>query len=124
METKNSRMVPWTIIVLLLMIGGFALYTWATLTWSFSKGDRAGYVQKLSKRGWLCKTWEGELAMVSMPGTMSEKFSFSVRSDAVAEQLNRAAGKRVMLRYEQHRGIPSSCFGETEYFITDVRIIE
>ena len=62
--------------------------------------------------------------MVSMPGTMSEKFSFSVRSDAVAEQLNRAAGKRVMLRYEQHRGIPSSCFGETEYFVTDVRIIE
>jgi len=124
MEKIKSRLVPWTTVFLLLMIGGFALYTWVTLTWSFSKGDRAGYVQKLSKRGWLCKTWEGELAMVSMPGTMSEKFSFSVRSDAVATQLNLAAGKRVVLLYEQHKGVPSSCFGETEYFITDVRIIE
>jgi len=124
MEKTKSRLVPWTMVFLLLMIGGFALYTWVTLTWSFSKGDRAGYVQKLSKRGWLCKTWEGELAMVSMPGTMSEKFSFSVRSDAVATQLNLAAGKRVVLLYEQHKGVPSSCFGETEYFITDVRIIE
>ena len=124
MEKTKSRLVPWTMVFLLLMIGGFALYTWVTLTWSFSKGDRAGYIQKLSKRGWLCKTWEGELAMVSMPGTMSEKFSFSVRSDAVATQLNLAAGKRVVLLYEQHKGVPSSCFGETEYFITDVRIIE
>ena len=124
METIKSRMLQWTIVILLLMIGGFALYTWVTLTWSFSKGERAGYVQKLSKRGWLCKTWEGELAMVSMPGTMSEKFEFSVRNDAVAEQINRAAGKRVIVIYEQHRGIPTSCFGETEYFITDVKVIE
>jgi len=124
METIKSRMLQWTIVILLLMIGGFALYTWVTLTWSFSKGERAGYVQKLSKRGWLCKTWEGELAMVSMPGTMSEKFEFSVRNDAVAEQINRAAGKRVIVIYEQHRGIPTNCFGETEYFITDVKVIE
>jgi hypothetical protein len=124
METRRSRMLPWTMLILFLMIGGFSLYTWAALTWSFSKGDRAGYVQKLSKRGWLCKTWEGELAMVSMPGTMSEKFSFSVRNDLVAEQINRLAGKRVVLIYEQHKGIPLNCFGETEYFITDVRVIE
>jgi len=124
METKKSRMLPWTMIILFIVIGGFVLYTWSVLTWSFSKGERAGYVQKLSKRGWLCKTWEGEIAMVSMPGTVSEKFTFSVRSDAVAEQINRAAGKRVVLIYEQHKGVPTSCFGETEYFITDVRIVE
>jgi hypothetical protein len=124
METKKSRMLPWTMVILFIVIGGFVLYTWAALTWSFSTGERAGYVQKLSKRGWLCKTWEGEIAMVSMPGTVSEKFTFSVRSDTVAEQINRAAGKRVVLLYEQHKGIPTSCFGETEYFITDVRIVE
>ena len=124
METKKSRMLPWTVVILFIMIGGFVLYTWAVLTWSFSKGERAGYVQKLSKRGWLCKTWEGEIAMVSMPGTVSEKFTFSVRSDAVAEQINRSAGKRVVLIYEQHKGVPTTCFGETEYFITDVRIVE
>jgi len=124
METKKSRMLPWTMVILFIVIGGFVLYTWAALTWNFSTGERAGYVQKLSKRGWLCKTWEGEIAMVSMPGTVSEKFTFSVRSDAVAEQINRAAGKRVVLIYEQHKGVPTSCFGETEYFITDVRIVE
>jgi hypothetical protein len=124
MNTKRSSIRLWGMGILVIVIGGFVLYTWSVLTWSFSTGERAGYVQKLSKRGWLCKTWEGEIAMVSMPGTVSEKFTFSVRSDAVAEQINRAAGKRVVLIYEQHKGVPTSCFGETEYFITDVRTIE
>jgi hypothetical protein len=124
MNTKRSSIRLWSMGILVIVIGGFVLYTWSVLTWSFSTGERAGYVQKLSKRGWLCKTWEGEIAMVSMPGTVSEKFTFSVRSDAVAEQINRAAGKRVVLIYEQHKGVPTSCFGETEYFITGVRTVE
>ena len=63
-------------------------YTWVTLHWSYSSGERAGYVQKLSKKGWICKTWEGEMALVSMPGTVSEKFAFTVPDDAVAQQIN------------------------------------
>src|SRR5215510_10885045 len=90
------------------------------LHWSYSRGVRAGYVQKLSKKGWICKTWEGEMALVSLPGTVSEKFAFSVRDDAVAEQINRNVGTRVTLRYEQHIGLPTSCFGDTSYFITHV----
>jgi ABC-type phosphate/phosphonate transport system permease subunit len=124
MEKKTSRTVSWISLILLIFIGGFVLYTIAALKWSYSSGERAGYVQKFSKKGWVCKTWEGELVMVSMPGTMSEKFIFSVRSDAVAEQISKAAGKKVVLLYEQHKGLPTSCFGETEYFITEVRIIE
>ncbi len=124
MDTKRSRIRVWIAGILFVVIGGFALYTWTALNWSYSKGERAGYIQKFSKKGWLCKTWEGELAMVSMPGTMSEKFSFSVRSDAVADRINQAAGKRVVLVYEQHKGIPTNCFGETEFFIIDVRAIE
>jgi hypothetical protein len=110
--------------VLIVPVLLFALYTWSTLTWSYSSGERAGYVQKFSKKGWICKTWEGELAIVSIPGTMSEKFYFSVRDDAVAARVNQTMGKRVALVYHQHVGIPTSCFGETEYFVVDVKSVE
>ena len=102
----------------------FAAYTWIVLSWSYSVGERAGYVQKLSKKGWICKTWEGELALVTMPGTVGEKFFFSVRSQAVAEQINRSMGRRVTLDYEEHIGVPSSCFGETGHYITGLKVIE
>lgn len=108
------------LVILLLIGGGFALYTWAALSYSYSSGERAGYVQKFSHKGWLCKTWEGELAMVNLPGTLPEIFRFTVRSDDVAARLNQSMGQRVALHYEQHRGVPSSCFGETEYFVTEI----
>ena len=123
-SNTSGRMTVWIVGILLVPVIGLALYTWITLNWSFSKGERTGYIQKLSKSGWVCKTWEGELAMVTMPGAIPEKFLFSVRDDMVAERINKFAGKRVALVYEQHRGIPTSCFGETEYFIVDVKAIE
>jgi len=110
--------------VLIVPVLLFALYTWSTLTWSYSSGERAGYVQKFSKKGWICKTWEGELAIVSLPGTMSEKFYFTVRDDSIAARVNQTMGKRVALVYHQHVGIPTSCFGETEYFVVDVKSVE
>lgn len=102
----------------------FAGYTWVTLNWSYSKGERAGYIQKFSQKGWLCKTWEGELQMIPVPGTVPEKFLFSVRGDDVAHKLNSTMGKKISLYYEQHKGVPTKCFGETEYFVTDIKIIE
>jgi len=108
------------ILVAVLMVLA-TLWIWLTLNWSYSAGERAGYVQKLSSKGWLCKTWEGEIAMVTMPGAIPDKFAFTVRDDAVASKINDLAGKRVVLSYEQHKFIPSSCFGETEYFVTTVR---
>jgi len=95
-------------------------YFWAALTWSYSSGERAGWVQKLSKKGWLCKTWEGELALVSLPGSTPEKFHFTIRDDAVAEQVTRLMGKRAALHYEEKVGLPTSCFGETRHFVTKV----
>ena len=94
-----------------------ALYTWTTLHWTYSEGKRAGYLQKLSKRGLICKTWEGELLLQTMPGAIPEKFEFTVRDDAVAQQLEQAMSKRLVLSYAQRKGVPSSCFGDTEYFI-------
>jgi hypothetical protein len=124
MPINKSKIFLWCFVVLLLVIGVGAGYTWLSLTWSFSSGDRAGFVQKFSHKGWLCRTWEGELAMVPVPGALPEKFFFSVRNDAVAEQINRSLGKRVVLHYEQHKGVPTNCFGETEYFVDQVKVSE
>jgi hypothetical protein len=101
-----------------------AAWVWLTLSWSYSEGERAGYVQKLSHKGWLCKTWEGEIAMVTMPGAIPDRFEFSVRDEAIATRINALAGKRVVLSYEQHKFVPSNCFGETEYFISAARPLE
>ena len=103
----------------------FTIWAGATLSYTYSNGERAGFVQKLSRKGWICKTWEGELALVNMPGAMSEMFRFTVRSDSLAQEINKAMTKgRVVLYYEQHRGVPSSCFGETEYFVRRVQIAQ
>jgi hypothetical protein len=108
------------LLALLLAVVLFVAYLFAMLNWSYSEGERAGWVQKLSNKGWLCKTWEGELALVSLPGSTVEKFHFTVRDDQVAEQLMQAMGKRVSLHYEEKVGLPTSCFGETRYFVTKV----
>lgn len=121
MQSRIPRYLLGTLIVLLLLALG---WTWLTLHWNYSEGERAGYVQKLSRKGWLCKTWEGEIAMVTMPGAIPEKFEFTVPDDAVADQINALSGRRVVLHYEQHKFIPSSCFGETEYFVVRVRDVE
>ncbi|HEU4621084.1 MAG TPA: hypothetical protein VFS42_02575 [Burkholderiaceae bacterium] len=92
--------------------------------WSYSSGERAGWVQKLSRKGWLCKTWEGELALVSLPGSTPEKFLFTVRDENIAAQINRVMGKRVTLHYEQKVGLPTSCFGDTRYYVTGVTTVE
>lgn len=102
----------------------FAGVAWLSLHWVYADGERAGYVQKFSRKGWLCKTWEGQMAMVTMPGTLAEKFDFTVKDDTVAAALNANIGKRLALHYEQHKWIPNACFGETEYFVTAVKVAE
>lgn len=122
--SRQRRVWPWVAGLIIVLPVLFAAYTWVVLNWSYSSGERAGYVQKFSKKGWLCKTWEGELAMVNMPGTLSEKFYFTVPDGAVAAQINKSLGKRVSLIYDQHIGVPSTCFADTEYFVKDVRVVE
>lgn len=128
-EQKRSVLLRnWGKLTLLTLVGGpilvLSLWTAIALAWSYSTGDRVGYVQKFSRKGWLCKTWEGELAMVSMPGTVAQIFPFTVRDDAIAAKVNAAAGKRVAITYEEHVGMPTSCFGETQHFVKDVRTLE
>ncbi|HYM48000.1 MAG TPA: hypothetical protein VES91_05935, partial [Burkholderiaceae bacterium] len=120
-RSSTLKMMFWLLVVPVALI---ALYFGVVLNWNYSAGERAGWVQKLSRKGWLCKTWEGEMAMVSMPGAIPEKFLFTVRDDAVAESINKVMGKRVMLHYEEKVGLPTSCFGETRHFVTGVLQVE
>jgi len=108
------------IVVLVAVVAG---YFAIVLNWSYSTGERAGWVQKFSKKGWLCKTWEGELALVSLPGTSVEKFLFTVRDDGIAASINKVVGQRVSMHYEQKVGLPTTCFGETRNYVTGVSVM-
>ena len=121
LSPRRRRIIAGIVLIPLVLI---ALYIWLSLTWTYSSGERAGYVQKFSKKGWVCKTWEGELAMVALPGTMSEKFYFTVRNDSVAALINQSLGKRVAIAYRQHVGVPTTCFGETGYWVSNVKVVE
>ncbi len=108
----------------LLAVVGSVLYTEATLHYAYSSGERVGFVQKLSQKGWVCKTNEGELSLVNLPGQPAETFLFTVPDDAVSKQIEDLAGHRVELRYEEHRGVPSSCFGDTQYYVVGVKKVD
>jgi len=124
MLQQIGKFLKYFIWILLIPIALFALYTWASLTWVYSSGERAGYVQKLSQKGWLCKTYEGELVLVSMPGTQAEKFAFTIRDKNIAKKIDETVGKRVRLVYEEHKGIPTNCFGDTSYFVQEVHLLD
>lgn len=115
---KLAGMIFAGLAVLIVLVLG--IWTLITLNYTYSSGERAGYVQKISQKGWVCKTWEGEIAMANLPGAMPQIFEFSVRDDAIAAQIQKLAGQRVSLGYEEHPGIPTSCFGDTPYFIVNV----
>jgi hypothetical protein len=110
--------------LIVLGIAAIAIYTLAALNISYSDGERAGILQKFSRKGWICKTHEGELAISYTPGMAPVLFYFSVRDEAVAAKIRDAQGKRVVLHYDEHRGVPTDCFGETQYYVDGVRVIE
>ena len=124
MLSKIAKLFKIFLWALLIPIVVFGLYTWGAIYLVYSSGERAGYVQKLSQKGFVCKTYEGELVLVSMPGTQAEKFFFTVRDERVAKRINETVGKRVRLIYEEHIGIPTSCFGESNYFVQDVQLLD
>lgn len=117
--SRKSKVILWSILLLPFVL--FTLYTLLVLNWSYSNGWRAGVLQKFSRKGWVCKTWEGELAMSTVPGVAPTIWLFSVRDDATAHKLNEAIGDRVRLHYTEHRGIPSDCFATTNYFVDSLR---
>ncbi len=117
----RGKIVLWFVTLIIVVVLGFSAWTWSALHYAYSTGDRAGFVQKFSQKGWLCKTWEGQIAMANLPGTTPEMFNFSVQNDSIAKLITQSMGQRVDITYQQHSGVPTSCFGETEYFVTGIR---
>ena len=119
---RRSRFKWYLLGFVAALVAMVVLYTLLMLWWSYSDGERAGVLQKFSQRGWVCKTYEGELAMYVVAGVAPQIWSFSVREEAVVEELNKAVGQHVRLHYSEHRGLPTNCFGETDYFVDRVEI--
>ena len=115
------KRIGFTFLLGVIVLAG--LYLVVVFEWSYSSGERAGWVQKFSRKGWVCKTWEGEIAMMNLPGSVPEVFSFTVRDPAVADRIAQTVGQRVTLHYEQHRGLPGSCFGETGYWVDAIAVV-
>jgi hypothetical protein len=127
---SRSRVGRWLMILLLLIVVGAGLWTWLTLAWAYAEGERAGVLQKFVRRGWVCKTQEGEIALYygggqyMGAGISPQLWDFSVRDKSVAADLNKAVGRRVQLHYTEHPGIPTSCFAETRYLVDRVTITD
>jgi hypothetical protein len=121
---SKGRVIGGGVLLLLLLGAGMALYVFATLNISYSDGERSGLLQKFSRKGWVCKTWEGELSLSYMPGMAPVIWNFSVREGSVATKVNELLGRKVVLHYREHRGVPSDCFGETQYFVDGLRPVE
>jgi hypothetical protein len=120
---RRSSFRKWFWLTVLAVIAIFVLYTFLMLSWSYSDGERAGVLQKFSQRGWICKTYEGELAMYVVAGVGPQIWNFSVRDESIVDELNAAMGEKVRLHYAEHRGLPTNCFGETDYFVDRVEIV-
>lgn len=112
------------LIALALFVAVCALWTWFSLTWAYSTGDRAGVLLKFSKKGWVCKTYEGQLALYVVGGVAPQLWDFSTRDEEVARKLAAAVGNEVQVHYEEHRGVPTNCFAETPYFATGVTLMK
>jgi hypothetical protein len=120
----GGRLGGWMMILLALLVVGIGLWTWLTLAWAYSDGERAGVLLKLSRRGWVCKTEEGELAQYVVAGVSPQIWAFSVRDAAVAAQLNKVVGRQVQLHYTEHKGVLSSCFADTRYYVDRVTLVD
>jgi hypothetical protein len=123
-EEIRKKAIKIAVLLLVAVLVLLSVYISIVLNWSYSKGERVGYVQKFSEKGWLFKTWEGELQMLPIPGTLPEKFLFSVRDKALINKINSSMGKKVSLFYKQHKGIPTTYFGESEYFAVNFKVLE
>ena len=115
----------WGKLTLLSVIGIplliLVVWSYGALAVSYSSGKRVGFVQKISKKGWVCKTWEGDLQLSNIPGSAPVLFQFTVRDDSVARVIEGLLGNQLELDYEEHQGVPLSCFGDTPYFVVGAK---
>jgi hypothetical protein len=123
MKTVKKIFFRTLIIVLLLALAIGAFFTFVP----YSEGMRAGNVIKLSHKGVIFKTHEGELQLSMMPntntmgGSTPNVWNFSVANKDVADQLMKASasGERLELFYKE-RYFKFPWQGDTKYFVYKV----
>jgi hypothetical protein len=122
-KAKRRRwpVVVATLIIVPLLL--FAIYTFFVVSWSYSDGERAGTLQKFSRKGWMCKTYEGELALYVVGGVAPQIWYFTVRDESIVRQMNDAVGEKVQVHYTEHRGVPTNCFGDTPYWVDQIKVV-
>ena len=123
-RSSPGRGIRVLLMLIVIAVAGIGIWTWLTLSWAYSDGERAGVLQKFSRKGWVCKTQEGEIAQYLVAGISPQMWLFSVRDKTVAAQLDKAVGHRVQLHYTEHPGVPSSCFADTRYFVDRVVVTD
>ncbi len=102
--------------------------TFLYFNFTYSEGNRAGMLIKFSTKGFVFKTYEGELNVGSVnPGVGSSvannTWSFSVKDKKLADQLSIMEGKMVRLHYkEKIKNLPWQ--GETKYFVDKVEVLK
>lgn len=121
---RGGRFGRILLMVLVLAVLLASLWTWFSLSWAYSEGERAGILQKFSSKGWICKTYEGELALYVVGGVAPQIWYFSTRDEQLAKQLGSAVGEQIRLHYTEHRGVPTSCFAETPYFAESFTLVK
>ncbi|HKE95858.1 MAG TPA: hypothetical protein VKB34_16190 [Povalibacter sp.] len=120
---RTSSFGRFMLIALGALILSFTLWTWFALSYAYSRGDRAGVLLKFSQKGWICKTYEGQLALYVVGGVAPQLWDFSTRDEELAKRLAAAVGQEIQLHYSEHRGVPTSCFGETPYFADNFTVV-
>ncbi|HHM21630.1 MAG TPA: hypothetical protein ENJ20_06360 [Bacteroidetes bacterium] len=118
---RFTRRLLWSVAGL-ITIGIIGFFLWANYT--YSEGTRSGNLIKISKKGYIFKTYEGQLKLGGIDlqneeEGLSDTWSFSVKNINIVRQLEKLQGEKVILRYKEiNKAMPWQ--GDTNYFVTDV----
>lgn len=120
-----KKILYWAVFVLVIFLGVFIYWKYG---FTYSKGYRAGLLQKFSEKGVVFKTYEGEMILSSVQSNAnvaiaSEKFLFSVADEAVAKQMEQIQGKNVVVHYHEKNGV-LPWVGESKYIVDSVRVTD
>ncbi|HCE59162.1 MAG TPA: hypothetical protein DER09_15345 [Prolixibacteraceae bacterium] len=120
-----KKILYWILFVLVIVIAAFIYFKYA---FDYSKGYRAGLLQKFSEKGVVFKTYEGEMILSSVQSNAnvaiaSEKFLFSVADESVAKQMEQIQGKNVVVHYREKKGtLPWR--GDSPYIVDSVKVAD
>lgn len=121
-KTKSflKKLLIYSLIGAVLAGGLYMLWC----NWTYSEGTRTGILVKISKKGYIFKTCEGQLNLGGFNSESGEAFigntwSFSVNEDYLHPKLEQLEGKKVMIRYKEiNKAMPWQ--GDTNYMVYDV----